>query len=82
MKAPLKDNSRGYFEDQRQLFESQCFQIISFACDISTSACAECLVPASTDTMQEGRIDDQLPERVDQRHVERRQAADLADIDR
>jgi hypothetical protein len=45
------------------------------------SVFAECLVPASTDTTQEGRIDDQFPKRIDQCHVERREAADVADID-
>src|SRR6266513_5408861 len=59
----------------RQLFESQCFHLFSFAWNVSTSACAECLIPASTDTMQEGRINDQFPKRVDQGHVERREAA-------
>ena len=49
---------------------------------IGTSALAECLIPASTDTVQERRIDDQFPKRVDQRHVERREQAYAADIDR
>ena len=53
----------------------------TFAWNISPSACAECLIPASTDTMQEGRIDDQFPKRIDQCHVERREAADAADVD-
>jgi hypothetical protein len=38
-------------------------------------ACAECLVPASTDSMQEGRIHDQFPKRIGQCHVERREPA-------
>ena len=45
------------------------------------SACAECLVPSSTDTAQERRIDDQFSKRVDQSHVEGREAAYAADID-
>jgi hypothetical protein len=49
--------------------------------DISTSACAECLIPASTDAMQEGRIDDQFAKRIDGPHVEWREAAYAADID-
>ena len=47
----------------------------------SATYCAECLIPASADTVQEGRIDDQFPKRVDERHVEWREAADIADID-
>jgi hypothetical protein len=42
---------------------------------------AECLIPASTDTMQEGRIDDQFPKGIDQCHVKRREAAYAPDID-
>ena len=48
---------------------------------LHVSLCAECLVPASTDTMQERRVDDQFPKRIDQCHVERREAADVADVD-
>jgi hypothetical protein len=43
---------------------------------------SECLIPASTDTMQQGWIDDQFPKRIDQCHVERREPAYAADIDR
>lgn len=55
--------------------------VFSFVRNIATSACAECLIPASTDTVQERRIDDQFPKRVDQCHVELREAAYAADID-
>src|SRR6266542_5529612 len=60
---------------------SNCGAMTYFGCsNISTSACAECLVPASPDTVQEGWINDQFPKRVDQCHVERREAAYTADI--
>ena len=48
---------------------------------ISALACAECLIPPSTDTMQEGRIDDQFAKRINGPHVEWREAAYAADID-
>ncbi len=33
------------------------------------------MIPSNTDTTQERRIDDQFPKRIDQCHVERREAA-------
>src|SRR5262249_26544407 len=51
-----------------------------FRANISKSACAECLIPMSTDTPQQRRIDDQFPKRIDQCHVERREAVYAADI--
>jgi len=41
---------------------------------------AEGLIPLRADAAQEGRIDDQLPEGVNQGHVDRREAADAAHI--
>ena len=38
------------------------------------------MVPLRADGAKEGRIDDQLAERVDQGHVDRREATDLAHI--
>jgi len=49
---------------------------------ISASAFAECLIPASTDDAQQGRIYDTSSKRVDHCHVEGREAAYAADIDR
>ena len=45
------------------------------------SGWTECLIPASADTAQERRIDDQFAEGVDQGHIERRKATYTADID-
>src|SRR5207248_3803641 len=51
------------------------------ACSFCTSVCAEYLIPASTDTTQEGRIDDQCSKRINQCHVHARESAYAADID-
>jgi len=42
---------------------------------------AEGLVPVPADGAQERRIDDQLPERIDQGHVDRGEAADAVYVD-
>jgi len=44
------------------------------------SVCAECLIPPNTDATQQRRIDDHFPKRIDQSHVERREAAYAADV--
>ena len=47
----------------------------------SGSGGAECVMPASADTAQECRIDNQLADGVDQSHVDRRKATDAAHVD-
>jgi hypothetical protein len=48
---------------------------------VPLSVCAECLIPAGADAAQERRIDDQLAERVNQGHVDRREAANVPHVD-
>lgn len=65
------------------------FRFGIFALEVSTtflskgvplSGRAEGLVPVRADGVQERRIDNQLAERVDQGHVDRREATDAANV--